>query len=123
MYEITVKGNFSGAHFLREYEGKCENLHGHNWIVEATLYGDNLDKAGMLFDFKDLKKHLHGILDEFDHTLLNDHPHFREMNPSAERIAEYIYFRLKEIMSSSTVKIREICVHESDKTRAVFREL
>ncbi|MBU1023796.1 6-carboxytetrahydropterin synthase, partial [bacterium] len=56
MYEITVKTHFAGAHFLREYKGKCENLHGHNWIVKATLCGNKLCDSGILYDFKLLKR-------------------------------------------------------------------
>jgi 6-pyruvoyltetrahydropterin/6-carboxytetrahydropterin synthase len=122
MYEIIVKTHFSGAHFLREYKGKCENLHGHNWIVEATVCGENLNSTGLLYDFKSLKKALGEILDELDHTLLNDHPEFKELNPSAERIAKFIHDKLKEHLVESDVQIKEICVHESENSRAVYRE-
>lgn len=122
MYETTVKKHFSGAHYLREYNGECEKLHGHNWIVEATLCGENLDKGGMLLDFTRLKSALDSILDEFDHTLLNDHPEFKNQNPSAERIARYIFQRLKETIKSPGVDIKEVCVHESESSKAVYRE-
>ena len=122
MYEITVKSQFSGAHYLREYRGKCEKIHGHNWLVEATLCGEKLDDTGMLLDFKELKKALNSILDEFDHTLLNDHPEFKNQNPSAERIAKYIFHRMKESIGTDLVKVKEVCVHESDSSRAVYWE-
>ncbi len=122
MYEITVKTQFSSAHFLREYKGKCENLHGHNWIVEATVCGENLDDTGLLYDFKTLKKALGDIIEELDHTLLNDHPEFSELNPSAERIAKFIHDKLKKHLLETGVNITEICVQESETSRAVYRE-
>lgn len=122
MYEITIKTHFSGAHFLREYKGKCENLHGHNWIIEATVFGDELDNTGLLYDFKTLKKNLGSIIDELDHTLLNDHPEFSEQNPSAERIAKFIFDELKNLLIQTSVSIKEICVHESESSHAVYRE-
>ena len=117
-----VKTHFSGAHFLNEYKGKCENLHGHNWLVETTLCGENLDKAGMLYDFKLLKQDLKEIMNEFDHTLLNDHPEFKDQNPSAEIIARFIFNRLKNIITIDNVTVKEVCVHESNNSRAVYRE-
>jgi 6-pyruvoyltetrahydropterin/6-carboxytetrahydropterin synthase len=122
MYEVTIKSHFSGAHFLREYQGKCENLHGHNWTVEATLQGEQLSEIGMLYDFKELKKILHEILDEFDHTLLNDHPEFTKINPSAESIARFIFNRLSKVITTPLVTVKQVCVHESENSHAVYRK-
>ncbi|MDE5898613.1 MAG: 6-carboxytetrahydropterin synthase QueD [Treponemataceae bacterium] len=90
MYEIRVEAGFAAAHFLRDYNGKCENLHGHNYTVRAHVRGGKLDSGGMLIDFARLKAALRAVCKRLDHTNLNDIPEFG-MNPSAERIARFIY--------------------------------
>ena len=99
MFEVRVEADFAAAHFLRDYNGKCENLHGHNYKVFAHVRGSQLNEGGMLLDFTKLKGALRAVCKELDHTNLNDFPYFKQ-NPSAERIAMYIYdgivSRLKE---------------------------
>ena len=90
MFEVRVEADFSAAHFLRDYNGKCENLHGHNYKVYAHVRGFKLNEGGMLMDFTKLKAALRAVCKEIDHTNLNDMPIF-DQNPSAERIAMYIY--------------------------------
>ena len=90
MFEVRVTADFSAAHFLRDYNGKCENLHGHNYKVYAHVRGSVLNDGGMLMDFSKLKAALRKVCGELDHTNLNDMPVF-DQNPSAERIAMYIY--------------------------------
>jgi 6-pyruvoyltetrahydropterin/6-carboxytetrahydropterin synthase len=70
MYSIKVEAHFSSAHNLRHYRGKCEELHGHNWKVEAVLKNRRLNKTGMLVDFTIVKKNLSAVLEELDHTYL-----------------------------------------------------
>ncbi|MFA5103653.1 MAG: 6-carboxytetrahydropterin synthase QueD [Candidatus Margulisiibacteriota bacterium] len=91
MYEITIEDTFASAHQLVGYEGPCENIHGHTWKVEVSLKGDNLDKLGMLFDFKKAKNVLKDILSGFDHKNLNELKYFVKENPTAENIARTIY--------------------------------
>lgn len=93
MFEVRVEAEFAAAHFLKDYHGKCENLHGHNYAVFAHARGKSLDEGGMLIDFSQLKKELRLICSGLDHTNLNDLPEFAQ-NPSAERIAYYIYTHL-----------------------------
>ncbi|MBR7064339.1 MAG: 6-carboxytetrahydropterin synthase QueD [Treponema sp.] len=93
MYEVRVETEFAAAHFLRDYNGKCENLHGHNYLVRAHVRGTKLDAGGMLLDFSKLKNALRSVCKKIDHTNLNDISSF-EQNPSAERIAKYIYDEL-----------------------------
>ncbi len=93
MYEVRVTADFSAAHFLRDYNGKCENLHGHNYRVYAHVRGGRLDEGGMLVDFARLKRALRAVCGRLDHTNLNDTEAFCQ-NPSAERIAQYIYGEL-----------------------------
>ncbi|HTX72542.1 MAG TPA: 6-carboxytetrahydropterin synthase QueD [Rectinemataceae bacterium] len=90
MYQIRVEASFAAAHFLRHYKGKCERLHGHNYTVRAWARGESLDQGGMLFDFGELKGALRHVLEGLDHSLLNDLECFQD-DPSAERIAEYIF--------------------------------
>ena len=89
MFEVRVEADFSAAHFLRDYNGKCENLHGHNYKVYAHVRGSQLNEGGMLLDFTRLKAALRAVCKELDHTNLNDFEYF-DQNPSAERIAMYI---------------------------------
>lgn len=93
MFEVRVEADFAAAHFLKNYNGKCENLHGHNYKVFAHVKGSKLTEGGMLLDFSKLKNALRAVLKQIDHTNLNDLPIF-EQNPSAERIAMYIYNQL-----------------------------
>lgn len=90
MFEVRVEADFAAAHFLQDYNGKCENLHGHNYKVYAHVQGDNLNEGGMLIDFSKLKNALRTVCKKLDHTNLNDFEIF-EQNPSAERIAIFIY--------------------------------
>ena len=117
-YKLSVFGNFSSAHFLREYKGKCENLHGHNWKVRACLSGCKLDSVGMLVDFTDIKKHLAVIMSELDHKLLNETPPFDKINPTAENIAAFIFEQMRKL-ETDDIKIHEVEVWESETSSAI----
>lgn len=104
MYEVRVTADFAAAHFLRDYNGKCENLHGHNYKVYAHVRGEKLNEGGMLMDFSALKKALREVCKKLDHTNLNDMPVF-EQNPSAERIAAYIFTRIIELVKNEGVDL------------------
>jgi 6-pyruvoyltetrahydropterin/6-carboxytetrahydropterin synthase len=99
MYSLKVQGVFSSAHNLRGYKGKCEDLHGHNWIVEIVIKSTQLDDIGMVLDFKYLKKKLNAILEQMDHKYLNKLTYFKKVNPTSENIAKYIYKKLKPHIS------------------------
>lgn len=90
MFEVRVEADFAAAHFLKDYNGKCENLHGHNYKVYAHVRGYKLNEGGMLMDFSKLKNALRKVCKKMDHTNLNDMIFFKQ-NPSAERIAMFIY--------------------------------
>ena len=95
MFEISVEKTIAAAHRLFDYNGPCEALHGHNYRVQVFYGGTELDRYGMLVDFTDVKKVFHAVLDTIDHTYLNDLPPFRDVSPSAENIAAYVYQELK----------------------------
>lgn len=116
-YKLSVTKSFASAHCLREYKGKCENMHGHNWKVRAAFCGTELDKTGMLFDFTDIKAHLDQIMHYLDHKFLNETPPFDTINPTAENIAAYIFNELKKA-ETGTAKICEVEVWESDTSSA-----
>ncbi|MDR1942893.1 MAG: 6-carboxytetrahydropterin synthase QueD [Endomicrobium sp.] len=120
-YKLSVIKSFAGAHFLREYKGKCENLHGHNWKVRAAFSGDELGSNGMLVDFTDIKFHLDKILSQLDHKCLNDTPPFDKTNPTAENIASYIFNELKKFQYDKA-KVAEIEVWESEGSSALVWE-
>ena len=104
MYEVRVTADFAAAHFLRDYHGKCERLHGHNYTVYAHVRGETLDAGGMLVDFAVLKGALRTVVGALDHTNLNDNPAFAQ-NPSAERIARYIYDGLLAELAAQSVDV------------------
>ena len=125
MYEVRVEAGFSAAHFLRDYHGKCERLHGHNYKVYAHVRGSKLDDGGMLLDFTELKKALREVCAGLDHYNLNDNDYFKQ-NPSAERIARYIAERIMEklpqLKSSlpGEARLSAVDVFETDTSRARY---
>ena len=119
MYEITVRKTFSAAHTL-DIGGKRENLHGHNFRVEATVASEELDVDGLVLDFRVLKKWVNEILEDLDHTYLNDIPAFKNMSPTSENIAGFIYNRLEKNTSLIGLKVSSIAVWESENSKAVY---
>lgn len=114
MYEIFVKTHFSSAHFLRNYPGKCEFLHGHNWEVEAGVQLSSLNEIDIGIDFKDLKKIVSEIVDDLDHVNLNEHNAFKDTNPSSEMIAAHIFNRMKDAFEKiDGVKPAFVTVYET----------
>ena len=89
-YELIVKADFGAAHRLREYKGKCERLHGHNWKLDIYLAADGLDQEGMVMDFVDAKAAVRKVLEKYDHYNLNEVPPFDGLNPTSENIARVI---------------------------------
>lgn len=122
MYEIKVEGMFSAAHNLRNYKGKCENVHGHNWKAEVAVTGERLDETGLLIDFAVLKSELEKILKELDHRNLNSISFFKKINPTSENIAFYIHTKIKKALKKYPVEIKRVAVGESDKQSAAYYE-
>lgn len=121
MHELSVSLEFSAAHNLRGYRGKCEELHGHNWKVEAAVKGQTLDNIGMLVDFSDLKKVLKDVLAGLDHAYLNETEPFKKINPTSENIAAWIYGRLKKKFPKK-VSLSYVKVWETEKNCACYSE-
>jgi len=116
MYSVKVEGNFSSAHNLRGYKGKCEELHGHNWKIEIVAAKNTLDKTGMVADFTYLKAELNKILDGLDHKYLNNLTYFKKINPTSENIAKYIY----DCLESPVSGLKSVTVWESEKSCATY---
>lgn len=118
MFSIKVEADFSAAHNLKGYKGKCEELHGHNWKVEVVAAKDKLDKTGMVLDFKYLNMKLSKVLDRLDHKYLNNISYFKKVNPTSENIAKYIYDCLRPKVSN----LLSVTVWESEKSCASYYE-
>jgi 6-pyruvoyltetrahydropterin/6-carboxytetrahydropterin synthase len=121
MYLTTISTTFSAAHFLREYEGRCENLHGHNWRVEVTVRCEELDQAGMGLDFRALKERTAAVLARLDHSVVNEQEPFTAENPSSENLARYIFEELDSALDDGRVGMHAVTVWESDTSRAEYR--
>ena len=121
MYKVSATLTFAAAHSLRGYEGACENLHGHNWVVTATLGTDTLDDVGIAYDFKNLKKDLKKIIDKFDHQFLNNIKPFDKINATSENMAKYIFESLAKKLPDR-VWVVSVEVGESEKYKAIYEE-
>lgn len=119
MYELRIESEFAAAHRLREYHGECENLHGHNWRVEVTLAGAQLDRLGMLMDFRDAKRALNAVMDGFDHKYLNDLGWFERQNPTTENLARVVHEELGRRMPQG-VRVTSVTVWESPRCGATY---
>lgn len=120
MYEVTIRKSFSAAHILKDIGGKCEDLHGHNFIVEVTVKGDALNEEDILIDFRVLKQRTDEILEQLDHKYLNEIEVFKGMNPSSERIARYIHDRLADKVKTMGLNIARVTVWESENARVAY---
>jgi len=121
MFELTVQTSFAAAHQLRGYEGKCENLHGHNWKLDVVLTAAETDHLGMVVDFNDVKATLDAILEKLDHRFLNDLDPFREVNPTTENVARLIFNQLGPRLPSG-VTVKKVTAWESDRCGASYYE-
>lgn len=122
MFEVSVEQTFAAAHALRNYHGKCENLHGHNYRVRATFRGAELDGAGMLVDFVEIKRQMRAVTERLDHINLNETAPFDVINPSAENIARYVFEQMQAGMAAGRGELlREVKVWETDIQYAAYR--
>ena len=120
MFELAIQGDIASAHFIPGYEGLCKNLHGHTWKIEVYILSEQLDKLGMVADFRDLKKKLKTFLKHIDHVCLNDLAYFKDNLPTTENIAKYVYTNFsKEVEPLDLSRVR---VWESDTTSVTYYE-
>lgn len=122
MFEISVQTDFSAAHNLRQYRGKCEQLHGHNWQVEAVFGASMLDRAGMVVDFKIARRRLHDVLKQFDHRYLNKTAYFSIVNPTSEHLARFIFRELSKKIARAPYRLLRVSVWETPLSRATYSE-
>jgi 6-pyruvoyltetrahydropterin/6-carboxytetrahydropterin synthase len=125
MFELKITNHFAGAHNLRNFYGKCENLHGHNWFVEARVRSDDTDSNGLVMDFAVIKKLLHDVLELVDHKYLNELPWFKETNPTSENIARFIFDRLAPGVrdaSEGRARLYSVSAWESDNAAATYAD-
>jgi len=93
MYKLNLKHHFSAAHNLKlDYDSPCQKVHGHRWEVEVEIITDVLDENSMVVDFQKIKE----LIDKFDHQNLNE---IIKFNPTAENLAQYLYYKIKEIVN------------------------
>lgn len=120
MFKLIVKKEFSSAHILVGHPGACKRMHGHNWIVEAKVEGEQINKIGMVIDFKDIKNELENIISKLDHQFLNDLEPFIENNPTAENISKYIYKELSKNINTDNIKVSEIKLWETNSSAVIY---
>lgn len=98
MYIVSVQAHYDSAHFLRNYKGKCERMHGHRYVVEVALVANELNEAGIAFDFVDVKRNLRELAERLDHENLNELDPFTNVEPSAENQARYFYDEMRRLL-------------------------
>ena len=122
MYEVSVEQSFAAGHALRNYKGKCENVHGHNYKVQLRILGTELDQAGLLMDFGDIKRILREVIEILDHQFINDIEPFTTVNPSAENMTKWFYDEvMRRMPEGAHLSIGEVIVWETDIQYAAYR--
>jgi len=120
MYEVEIIANFSAAHQLRDYQGKCERLHGHNYRVHVTARRNELGAGGMVIDFGELKRVTSEALERLDHRFLNEIPPFDTLEPSAENLAGYLFEDISQRLGASGRYLHKVSVWESETSCATY---
>ena len=122
MFQVSVEETFSSGHALRGYKGKCENVHGHNYRVQVTIQGQQLDSIGLLVDFVEVKKLMGRVVDRLDHQFINDLEPFTTVNPSAENLAKYFYENLTGQLTGLPpgAKLKHVVIWETDTAMARY---
>ena len=122
MYELTIKATFSAAHSLRDYDGPCSRLHGHNWVVEVVVRGERLQPNGILVDFREIKEATSDVLSRLDHMNLNEVPPFDKTNPTSENLARWIFEQVRERANTDNVRVTRVNVREAETSCASYFE-
>jgi 6-pyruvoyltetrahydropterin/6-carboxytetrahydropterin synthase len=119
---MRIVTDFAAAHLLRDYEGPCSRLHGHNWKVEVEVEASGLDEVGMGVDFKVIKDATRAITDELDHRHLNEIPPFDTINPTAENISAHLFRELAGQLDDDRVRMRAVTLWETDRASVRYSE-
>jgi len=119
VYTLTVRTSFAAAHRLREYDGNCERLHGHNWQVEVSVASERLDDRGIALDFRAIKAAVNDLLSGLDHRYLNEVQPFDRLNPSSENLARYLFEEM-ERKTPAPARVARVTVWESEDARADY---
>jgi 6-pyruvoyltetrahydropterin/6-carboxytetrahydropterin synthase len=122
VYELKIIMEMAAAHQLREFDGKCEKLHGHNWKIEVSVTGQDLAHNGILIDFRLIKEATQKVLHELDHSFLNELEWFKSINPSSENIARHIFLSLSKDLNDDRVRVSKVTAWESDSACASYSE-
>ena len=121
MYRLQIQTSISAAHFLQEYDGNCSVLHGHNWKIEVIVKSDQVDKVGMVIDFKDLKEITWQVAGNYDHRVFNEVPPFNTQNPTAENISRHFYREISKRLPVG-VNMDRIRLWETDNYAIEYSE-
>lgn len=121
-YSMKIVTDFAAAHWLRNYSGVCNRLHGHNWKVEVNVVAYDLDEVGMGLDFKDIKDATKALIGELDHRNLNDLSPFDKLNPTAENISAYLYQELSAKINTERVKVNAVTLWETERACVTYSE-
>ena len=121
-FEIYVKEHFSAAHCLWGYPGDCARMHGHNWTVEVYVQCTELNEIGVAVDFRDIRQALREVLAGMDHYNLNELETFKDINPTSENIAKYLYEQLARVLNTQRVRVSKVRVTETPGAGASYWE-
>jgi len=122
VFEICVEVQFSAAHSLAGYHGNCRHVHGHNWTVEVFVRCHALNDIGIGIDFRNIREAIRDIIKNIDHSYLNEHPEFKDTNPSSENIARFLYRELGEKINTDKAKVSKVKVSETRSSGAYYWE-
>lgn len=120
MYQLFIEEHFDAAHYLPEYHGKCERMHGHRFKVVIRAEGASVGADGMAYDFAEMKRHLREELALVDHCCLNELEQFASRPPSSENIAAWLYARLEARFSASPLRLSAVEIWESPTAGVVY---
>jgi 6-pyruvoyltetrahydropterin/6-carboxytetrahydropterin synthase len=121
MYTLSVEKIISCAHQLREYDGPCARVHGHNWRIKIEVQSENLDNNGIAIDFSELDAKLWDVIGPFDHQMINTIPPFDTLNPTAENLVKFIYEQLK-LKFSDQISLKKVSVWETDQYMVSYED-
>ncbi len=121
-YKMKILTDFAAAHYLRDYEGPCSRVHGHNWKVEVTVSASRLDKIGMGLDFKLIKQATNQLMERLDHQNLNELPPFDRQNPTAENIAAWLYRELSGNLNTDVIRVASVTLWETERACVTYTE-